>query len=209
MYTTARICVRAMFALALALVVSGGAVVAAEGQNGQSGQDDAPTDQSDSAVEDEESGGGGDQPDDEGGTDGTDSEDIVTVLQSREDFSQTAEAIQQAGLAETLQGQGAFTVFAPTNEAWQQLPEEQRDRLMSDAGLSQLRTVVSYHVVPDEIRAGDIQQMGSVTTIQGQPLEVSRQDDRITVNDATVTQPGLQAANGVIHGIDAVLMPEQ
>lgn len=141
--------------------------------------------------------------------DDTQGENIVTVLRSQGNLNQTADAIEQAGLSETLEGQGPFTVFAPTDEAWQQLPEDEREQLMSDAGLSRLRSILSYHVVPDEIRAADIQQMGSITTIQGQPLEVSRDGDRITVNGATVVLPGMTAGNGVVHGTDEILMPQQ
>ncbi len=145
-----------------------------------------------------------------GGQDAQQSDDtIVSALQSREDYGRTVEALERAGLSETLAGQGPFTVFAPTDEAWQQLDEAARDRLMSTEGLSDLRDVLSYHVVPDEIRASDVGQMGSITTIQGQPLEISRAGEQITVNQATVVEPGLTAGNGVVHGIDQVLMPRQ
>lgn len=138
-----------------------------------------------------------------------DGETIVSVLQAQGGFEQTLEALDRAGLSETLSGQGPFTVFAPTDAAWQQLEEEQRNHLMSEEGLSDLRDVLSYHVVPDEIRAEDVEQMGSITTIQGQPLEIARDGDQITVNRAAITEPGMEAGNGLVHGIDQVLMPRQ
>lgn len=137
----------------------------------------------------------------------TGSEMIASLLQAEGNYEQTTEALERAGLMETLAGQGPFTVFAPTDDAWQQLDESERESLMSEEGVSELRNVLSYHVVPDEIRAQDVGQMGSITTIQGQPLEISRDGESLTVNGAAVVEPGLAAENGIVHGIEQVLMP--
>lgn len=131
--------------------------------------------------------------------------EILSTLQQRGQFSQTVDAIERAGLTEILAGPGPFTFFAPTDAAWSELPEDKREALLRDA--SRLRMILSYHIVPDEIRIANIERMGALTTIQGQPIHISGRGGQITVNEVEVAESPIQASNGVIYPISGVLVP--
>ena len=148
------------------------------------------------------------------------STNIVQAAQASPDFSTLVTAVQAAGLVETLSGPGPFTVFAPTNAAFDALPDGTVENLTQPAQQEQLEGILTYHVVQGNLMAADIvaqaQANGgstTVTTVQGEDLTVNVSGSTVTITDAaggtaTVTTPDLAQSNGVIHGIDAVLMPE-
>ena len=135
-------------------------------------------------------------------------QDIVEVASGNESFRTLVEAVKAAGLAETLQGEGPFTVFAPTDEAFAQLPEGTLENLLKPENQEQLKSILTYHVVPGEITSDQLagQQM-AVETVQGAEVQIDAANGGVMVNDASVVQPDVQADNGVIHAIDKVIMP--
>lgn len=135
-------------------------------------------------------------------------EDIVALAQGNEDLSTLVQAVTAADLVETLQGEGPFTVFAPTNDAFAALPDGTLDDLLLPENKDQLTSILTYHVVPQEAMAADLEDGQTLTTVQGDELEVGVADDgTVTINDATVTTADVDASNGVVHVIDGVLTP--
>lgn len=132
--------------------------------------------------------------------------DIVEVASSNPDFSTLVTAIEAAGLVETLQGEGPFTVFAPTNDAFAAIPEEDLNALLEDP--EALSEILLYHVVEGAVTADQVVELTSATTVQGSDVSVSANGDTVMVGDATVITTDVMASNGVIHAIDTVLMPE-
>jgi uncharacterized surface protein with fasciclin (FAS1) repeats len=130
---------------------------------------------------------------------------IVDTAIAAGNFTTLVAGIKAAGLTETLTGKGPFTVFAPTDEAFKKLPTGALDALLKDT--AKLKAVLSYHVVPGHVMVQDIKS-GEVMTVQGTPLTalVSSADSR--VNGAQVRRRDIAASNGVIHDIDAVIMPK-
>lgn len=112
--------------------------------------------------------------------------------------------IADAGLADTLNGAGPYTVFAPSDEAFKALPAKTLADLSSDK--EQLKAVLNYHVLPGKVSAGDV-KTGPVKSVQGANLSVSKAGSFVTVEDAVVTQADVAASNGVVHVIDKVLIP--
>jgi uncharacterized surface protein with fasciclin (FAS1) repeats len=115
--------------------------------------------------------------------------------------------IQQAGLVETLSGEGPFTVFAPPNTAFDAVPEETLQPLTLDENKDQLTSVLTYHVVPGRYLAADLQDGQELTTVNGATLTVTMENGNVLINGATVIIPNIEASNGVAHAIDAVLLP--
>lgn len=134
--------------------------------------------------------------------------DIVEVAAENSDFSTLVAAIQAAELVETLKGEGPFTVFAPTNEAFAKLPEGTVENLLLPENRDQLVAVLTYHVVPGKMLAEDVVGSGSLTSVQGSVIPVSVTDVGVTVKGANVVATDVMATNGVIHVIDAVILPE-
>ena len=134
-------------------------------------------------------------------------ETIVALASSRDDLSTLVSAIEAAGLAESLSGEGPFTVFAPTNEAFEALPEGTLDELLKPENANQLSAILTYHVVPQEAMAADVASMTEASTLLGAPVSISAEGDAVMINDATVTEADIAASNGVIHVIDTVLLP--
>lgn len=130
---------------------------------------------------------------------------IVDVAASTDGFSTLVAAVQAAGLAETLSGEGPFTVFAPTDEAFAALPPGVLDALLLPENKDTLVKILTYHVVPGYVMAADVMD-GDVATVEGQTIALSTADG-VTVNGAKVVQADVMADNGVIHVIDAVLLP--
>ncbi len=125
-------------------------------------------------------------------------------------YSTLAAALQAAGLNTALAGSGPFTVFAPSNVAFGQLPAGTVDTLLQPANRNQLTRILTYHVVPGRITSFDLQpgQSATLTTLAGLPLQVQvGSDGSITVNGANVNLADIPVSNGVIHGIDGVLLP--
>ena len=130
---------------------------------------------------------------------------IVEVAQSNDDFSTLVAAVVAAGLAETLSGEGPFTVFAPTNAAFEALPAGLLEKLLLPENKETLVKILTYHVVPSKVMAADV-MAGEVTTVEGSTFEISTMGG-VKVNTANVTATDVAASNGVIHVIDAVLVP--
>ncbi len=157
---------------------------------------DAPTSAAASAVESEMASEAPAM--DEPGT-------IVDVAASNPDFETLVAAVTAAGLAETLSGEGPFTVFAPTDEAFEALPEGVLDALLLPENKDALTSILTYHVVSGEVMAADV-TAGDVPTVEGSTIAITT-DDGVKVNEATVTATDVDASNGVIHVIDSVLVP--
>ena len=131
---------------------------------------------------------------------------IVDIAAGNPDFSTLVAAVKAAGLVETLSGDGPFTVFAPTNEAFAKLPEGKVDALLAD--IPTLKKILTYHVVAGKVMAADVVGLDSATTVQGDEVKIAVVDGKVKLNDAAmVTATDLEASNGVIHVIDTVLIP--
>jgi uncharacterized surface protein with fasciclin (FAS1) repeats len=144
---------------------------------------------------------------------------IVENVTATPDYATLATAIMAGGLVETLEGPGPFTVFAPTNEAFAKLPSGEVDTLLKPESKENLVKLLTYHIVPGRLRSKDMKKMvkrgkgkATLKTVQGEELGISLQNGKIVITDAkgnqaTVTVADVLQSNGVIHGIDAVLMP--
>ena len=133
--------------------------------------------------------------------------DIVTVAATAGDFNTLVAAVKAAGLVETLQGDGPFTVFAPTDEAFAKLPAGTVDSLLLPENKEKLVAILTYHVVPGEVLAADVVQLSSADTVEGQSVNIATDDAGVRINDANVIATDVMASNGVIHVIDSVLIP--
>lgn len=131
---------------------------------------------------------------------------IVEVARNSSSFNTLAQAVQAANLGDTLSGEGPYTVFAPTNEAFSQLPEGALEYLLQPENQDILQEILTYHVVPGEITSNEITS-GGVDTLGG-GVAVAVTESGVVVNNASVVNPDIQAGNGVIHGINRVLIPE-
>ena len=133
--------------------------------------------------------------------------DIVDTAAGAGNFTTLLAAAEAAGLVETLKGEGPYTVFAPTDEAFAALPEGTVDGLLADP--EALAGILTYHVVPGKVMSTDLSDGMTATTVNGADVTVSIDGDTVMVDDATVTQADVEASNGVIHVIDAVIMPPE
>lgn len=133
---------------------------------------------------------------------------IVGVASQDDTFSTLVAALSAADLAEVLSGEGPFTVFAPTDEAFAALPEGTVEELLKPENKDQLVKLLQYHVVPTQVLSTEIAP-GAVETVQGEAIniQVDETTQAVMINDATVTQADILASNGVIHAIDAVILP--
>lgn len=133
--------------------------------------------------------------------------DIVDTAVSAGSFNTLVAAVQAAGLEDTLRGDGPFTVFAPTDEAFAALPEGTVETLLMEENLDTLTAILTYHVVPGAVMSGDLSDGMMATTVQGGEIEIGTMDG-VTVDGANVITADIVASNGVIHVIDAVIMPD-
>lgn len=134
---------------------------------------------------------------------------IVAVASANPDFSTLVAAVKAAGLVEALSGEGPFTVFAPTNAAFEALPPGALEDLLKPENKEKLAGILKYHVVSGKVMAADIAPGASeVATLQGTTLAVEAKDGAVTVDGAKVVAADVAADNGVIHVIDKVVMPE-
>lgn len=133
--------------------------------------------------------------------------DVVDVAIEADDFNTLVTAIQEAELVEALKGEGPFTVFAPTDAAFADLPEGVLDGLLADK--EELANVLLYHVVSGKVMAEDVLEMNRemVPTLLGEEIEISIMYGKVYINDAQVITKDIEASNGVIHVIDTVLVP--
>ncbi|HAJ70161.1 MAG TPA: Nex18 symbiotically induced protein [Alkalibacterium sp.] len=133
--------------------------------------------------------------------------DVVGIAQDNSDFSTLVAALQEADLVETLQGDGPFTVFAPTNEAFEALLTEldiTQEELLSQPDLE---SVLTYHVIPQEVMSGDLEDGMSAETVNGEEVTFDLSGDDPMINESTITSTDMEASNGVVHVIDAVMVP--
>ncbi len=132
-------------------------------------------------------------------------EKILETAKKAGSFGTLLTAIEAADLVETLSGDGPFTVFAPTDAAFAKLPEGTIKALLKDR--AKLKGILTYHVVPGKVMAADVVRQSSLRTVQGQSVRINAAGG-VSVNDAQVTRADVEATNGVIHVIDAVIMPK-
>ncbi|GAB4107980.1 MAG: hypothetical protein Kow00105_13060 [Phycisphaeraceae bacterium] len=133
---------------------------------------------------------------------------IVDVASQAGSFNTLLAAAKAAGLAETLELDGPYTVFAPTDEAFSKLPAGTVESLLKPENKKQLQTVLLYHVIPGKLMAGDVIQNSTLSTAAGDPLTIKIKGETVHINNARILTTDLEAANGVVHVIDTVLLPE-
>ena len=134
--------------------------------------------------------------------------DIVDTAVDAGDFTTLAAALEAAGLVETLKGEGPFTVFAPTDAAFDALPAGTVEQLLEPENIDQLKAVLTYHVVPGSVKAEEVVRLDEAQTVNGQSVDISVKDSKVMIDDANVVTADIMASNGVIHVIDAVILPE-
>jgi uncharacterized surface protein with fasciclin (FAS1) repeats len=139
-------------------------------------------------------------------TDEAEAGTIVDVAAANPDFSTLVTAVTEAGLVETLSGEGPYTVFAPTDAAFEALPAGLLDALLLPENQEVLTQILTYHVVAGEVMSTDIQP-GDVATVEGEDITITTDDGGVQVNGAMVSTADVEASNGVIHVIDEVLVP--
>jgi transforming growth factor-beta-induced protein len=132
---------------------------------------------------------------------------IVDIAVADGRFTTLVTALKAAGLVETLQGEGPFTVFAPTDEAFAKLPAGTVEALLNDP--EQLKAILLYHVVAGKVMSADAKTLNEAETVGGEKVIITSQGEMLKVNDSQVVLPDIEASNGVIHAIDAVLLPPQ
>jgi uncharacterized surface protein with fasciclin (FAS1) repeats len=133
--------------------------------------------------------------------------DIVDTAVGAGSFNTLAAALKAAGLVETLKGPGPFTVFAPTDEAFAKLPKGTLDDLLKPENKAKLTAILTYHVVPGKVMAADVVKLKKAKTVEGSDIKITVKDKKVMVDKATVIKTDVMASNGVIHVIDAVIMP--
>lgn len=132
---------------------------------------------------------------------------IVEIAASNDSFSTLVAAVKAAGLAETLSGDGPFTVFAPTDEAFAKLPEGTVEDLLKPENKDKLVSILTYHVVPGNVKAADVVGLSKATTVQGGDVAIKTKGDVVHVDNAKVVATDIVGSNGVIHVIDTVILP--
>ena len=132
--------------------------------------------------------------------------DIVDTAVAAGDFSTLVTAVKAAGLVETLKGEGPFTVFAPTDGAFAKVPTDTLNALLGDKAA--LANVLTYHVVAGNVMAADVVKLTSAVTVQGQAVSIEVKDGKVYVDGSQVVATDIKASNGVIHVIDAVILPK-
>ena len=139
---------------------------------------------------------------------GTCDKTVVENAVNNENFSTLVAAVKAAGLAETLSGSGPFTVFAPTNAAFEKLPAGTVEKLLKPENKGQLVKVLTYHVVPGKVMAKDVVKLNKATTVEGSDVAIAVSGGTVTVDNAKVIKTDINSGNGVIHVIDTVILPK-
>ncbi len=132
--------------------------------------------------------------------------DLVAVASSAGSFNTLVAAVKAAGLVETLQGRGPFTIFAPTDEAFAKLPKGTVEELLKPENKAKLASILTYHVVAGKVMAADVKTM-KAKTVNGKELSVNVSNGAVTIDNAKVVKTDVLASNGVIHVIDTVVIP--
>jgi uncharacterized surface protein with fasciclin (FAS1) repeats len=135
--------------------------------------------------------------------------DIVDTAVAADDFNTLVAAVQAAGLVETLKGDGPFTVFAPTDAAFAALPDGTVESLLLPENRDQLVSILTYHVVPGRVTAEQVVTLDRATTVQGSDVRISTASGGVRINDSNVITTDIMTSNGIIHVIDAVLLPPE
>jgi uncharacterized surface protein with fasciclin (FAS1) repeats len=133
--------------------------------------------------------------------------DIVDTAVDAGSFKTLAAALQAADLVDTLKGEGPFTVFAPTDDAFAKLPEGTVAELLKPENKDKLIAILTYHVVPGSVTAAQVVSLDSAKTVNGQSVSISAMGGTVKIDNATVVQADIVASNGVIHVIDSVILP--
>ena len=135
------------------------------------------------------------------------SKDIVETAASNGSFTTLVAALEAAGLEETLKGEGPFTVFAPTDEAFAKLPEGTVENLLLPENRDQLTAILTYHVVSGKVTSAQVVKLDSAPTVNGQSIKIRTANHMVMIDEATVAAADVMASNGVIHVIDEVILP--
>lgn len=134
---------------------------------------------------------------------------IVETAMASDSFETLTAAVKAAGLAEALQGEGPFTVFAPTDEAFEALPEGTLESLLKPENKEKLVAILKYHVVSGKVMAEKAMTLTEAETLNGQKVAIEKKDDGLYVGGAKVVKPDVGASNGVIHAVDSVILPPE
>ena len=134
-------------------------------------------------------------------------EDIVDVAVGNDNFSTLVAALKAADLVGALQGDGPFTVFAPTNDAFAKLPQETLNELLKPENKADLQAVLTYHVVSGKVDAKTAMGLSEAPSLQGEKIVISLDDGNVMINQAKVVLADVNASNGIIHVIDTVILP--
>ncbi|HET6372600.1 MAG TPA: fasciclin domain-containing protein [Candidatus Polarisedimenticolia bacterium] len=134
--------------------------------------------------------------------------DIVDTAVAAGTFNTLATALKAAGLVDTLKGKGPFTVFAPTDEAFAKLPAGTVEDLLKPENKAKLASILTYHVVPGAVSSAEVVKMTSAKTVQGQSVKISTGAGSVMIDAAKVVKADVKSSNGVIHVIDAVILPQ-
>ncbi len=134
--------------------------------------------------------------------------DIVDTAVGAKSFTTLVAAVKAAGLVETLKGDGPFTVFAPSDDAFSKLPKGTIETLLKPENKEKLQNILKYHVVSGKVMASDVVKLDSAKTLLGQKVQIEVVNGAVKVNNATVVKTDIGCSNGVIHVIDTVLLPE-
>ena len=143
-----------------------------------------------------------------GGNYGNDHKAGKTIVETARDagqFNTLLTALEVAGLTDVLSGDGPFTVFAPTDAAFAEVPEADLNALLADT--EALTAVLTYHVVSGKVKAADVVELDSAETLQGSSVDISTYNGSVRIDGATVVTTDIEASNGIIHVIDAVIQP--
>jgi len=142
------------------------------------------------------------------GSCGSKTKDIVDTAVAAGSFDTLVAAVTAADLGDVLKGDGPFTVFAPTDEAFAKLPAGTLESLLKPENKAQLQAILTYHVVPGNVMASDVVGLESAKTVNGQSLSISLEGDSVMVDSAKVVTTDISCSNGVIHVIDSVVLPK-
>jgi len=133
---------------------------------------------------------------------------IVETAVGAGEFNTLVAAVKAAGLVDTLQGDGPYTVFAPTDEAFKKLPKGTVESLLKPENKDKLTSILLYHVVPGKVMAADVVKLHEAETAQGTRVDIKTRGKKVMVDNAKVVKTDIECSNGVIHVIDAVILPE-
>ena len=134
--------------------------------------------------------------------------DVVDTAVAACQFKTLDAALQAGGLIDTLKGDGPFTVFAPTDEAFAKLPAGTVETLLKPENKEKLVAILKYHVVPGNVTSSQVAGMSEAKTVEGKSVKIKAADGKVMIDNATVTKADVAAKNGVIHVVDTVLIPQ-